>query len=61
MHKRLTNINIRKLQQQLDRVRIACWAAIEMGDSRAVARLTCEAARLRDSITLAPSVRLGLA
>lgn len=58
MQQTLTTIDVRKLQQQLGRVRIACAAAIEMGDARAVARLTCEAARLRDSIRLAHSVRL---
>ena len=58
MQQRLTTIDIRKLQQQLGRVRIACMAAIQMGDHRAVARLTCEAARLKDSISLADAVRL---
>lgn len=58
MQQSLTTIDIRKLQQQLGRVRIACAAAIEMGDAHAVARLTCEAARLRDSINLAATVRL---
>ena len=43
---------------KLGRVRIACMAAIQLGDPRAVARLTCETARLRDSISLASTVRL---
>lgn len=59
MQQRLTTINIRKLQHQLGRIRVACMAAIELGDSRAVARLTCEAARLRDSISLASTVQLA--
>jgi hypothetical protein len=58
MQESVTTIDVRKLQQQLDRVRLACLTAIELGDPRAVARLTCEAARLRDSIALAESLRL---
>lgn len=53
MQHRFTKININKLKQQLRRVRIACVAAIELGDLRAVARLTCEAARLSDCLNLA--------
>ncbi len=55
----LTTIDTRKLKEQLGRVRIACLTAIELGDCRAVARLTCEAARLRDCISLAQSVGLA--
>jgi hypothetical protein len=58
MEQSLTVIDVRKLQQRLGRLRIAFLAAIEMGDARAVARLTCETARLRDSIRLAQTVRL---
>jgi len=46
---------IENLKLQLRRMRIACSAAIELGDCRAVARLTCEAARLRDRVLLARS------
>jgi hypothetical protein len=45
-------IDVRKLKEQLQRVRIASIASIEVGDCRAVARLTCEAARLQNCITL---------
>jgi hypothetical protein len=55
----LTTIDTRKLKEQLGRVRIACLTAIELGDCQAVARLTCEVARLRDCITLADSVGLA--
>ncbi len=61
MHPNLTIINVRKLKEQLGRVRIACRAAMELGDCRAVARLTCEAARLRDRISLADSMQLAAA
>jgi hypothetical protein len=53
MHSQTTKINVEKLKLQLHRVRIACVAAIELGDCKAVARLTCEAARLRDFLRLA--------
>lgn len=49
-------INIPKLKQQIRRVRIACIAAIEIGDCRAVARLTCEAARLKNCLSLVYSM-----
>jgi hypothetical protein len=42
----LMKIDVRKLKEQLRRVRIASLTAIELGDCRAVARLTCVAARL---------------
>jgi hypothetical protein len=61
MQKRLTTIDVHKLVRQLGRVRRACAASIELGDCEAVARLTCEAARLRECIALAPSVRLEAA
>jgi hypothetical protein len=61
MQKKLTTIDVSRLRQQLGRVQIACSAAIELGDCEAVARLTCEAARLRDCISLARSIRLETA
>ncbi len=42
-----------RLKQRLRRVWVASWSAIEQGDCRAVARLTCEAVRLQDAISLA--------
>jgi hypothetical protein len=56
---RITRIDIGKLRRRLHRVRLGTFAAIELGDCRAVARLTCEAARLRNAISLAPAIRLG--
>ncbi len=53
MESRPTRATITRLKHQLRRARIACIAAIELGDSHAVARLTCEAARLRDCLHLA--------
>jgi hypothetical protein len=50
---RLTKINVKKLQMRLQRARIAALAAMEIGDCKAVARFTCEMARLRDAISLA--------
>jgi hypothetical protein len=61
MYPNLTTINVRKLKGKLGRVLIACRAAMELGDCKAVARLTCEAARLRDWISLADSMRLAAA
>ncbi len=61
MQLKLTTIDVRKLKEQLGRVRIACRAAMELGYCRAVARLTCEAARLSDWISLADSMRLAAA
>ena len=58
MENRFTRIDTRRLDQQLRLVRIKILVAIVLGDCRAVARLTCEAARLRDAIRLARSVVL---
>ncbi len=52
MEQPFSKVNIAKLQHQFRRVRLACLAAIELGDCRAVARLTCEAARLRTCLRL---------
>jgi hypothetical protein len=52
MKTELMRIDVRKLRQQLRSVRIASLTAIELGDCRAVARLTCEAARLQSCISL---------
>jgi hypothetical protein len=49
----LTKIEVLKLKEKLGRVRIACLTAIELGDCHQVARLTCEAARLRDCLSVA--------
>ena len=54
----LTRIDVRKLDRELRLVRVASVLAIALGDCRAVARLTCEDARLRDAISLAGSVLL---
>jgi hypothetical protein len=53
MHQTLTRPNVVRLRQKLRRVRVASWTAIEQGDCRAVARLTCEAARLQEALTAA--------
>ncbi len=58
MDNQFTKIDIRKLDQQLKVVRMKSLLAIVVGDCRAVARLTCETARLRDAIRLAQSVVL---
>ncbi len=58
MENKLTRINVHKLDQQLRLVRTKSLLAIAVGDCRAVARLTCETARLRDAIRLARSVVL---
>ncbi len=58
MHNQFTRIDVRKLDQQLRLVRMKNLLAIVLGDSRAVARLTCETARLKDAIRLANSVVL---
>jgi hypothetical protein len=55
MQSSITSIDINKVKQQLRRVRLACLTAIELGDCRAVAQLTCEAARLRSRLLLAGS------
>jgi hypothetical protein len=58
MENQFTRIDVRKLDQRLRMVRMKSLLAIVVGDSHAVARLTCEAARLRDAIRLAGSVAL---
>jgi hypothetical protein len=58
MDRAVTKIDVRKLDQQLRLVRFKHLLAIVLGDSRSVARLTCEAARLRDAISLAGAVVL---
>jgi hypothetical protein len=55
MHCTLSRTELRKLKERLWRARIASLTAIELGDCRAVARLTCEAARLRRCLSLAES------
>jgi hypothetical protein len=54
----LTRIDVQKLDQQLRLVRMKGFLAIVIGNSRAVARLTCQIARLQDAIRLARSVAL---
>jgi hypothetical protein len=58
MENQFTRIDVGKLDRQLRVVRMKSLVAIVLGDCRAVARLTCEMARLRDAIRLASSVAL---
>ena len=58
MENQVTRIDVGKLDRQLRLVRMKSLVAIVLGDCRAVARLTCETARLRDAIRLARSVAL---
>ena len=58
MEFKLTLIDVKKLRRQLQRAHIAALAAMELGDCRAVARLTCEAARLKNAISLAGAMLL---
>ena len=58
MESNLTKIDIRKLTDQLRVVRTKGMLALVLGDCRAVARLTCERARLKDAISLARSMAL---
>lgn len=58
MENQLTRIDSRKLHQQLRLVRFKSLLAIALGDCHAVARLTCETARLRDAIRLVSAVAL---
>ena len=58
MDRGLTRINVKKLGQQLRVIRIKSALAIALGDCRAVARLTCEAGRLKDAIGFAGAVSL---
>ncbi len=58
MENQFTRIDVDKLDQRLRLVRMKSVLAIVVGDSRAVARLTCQAARLTDAIRLARTVAL---
>ena len=58
MENQFTKIDVLKLDQRLRLVRMKSVLAIVVGDSHAVARLTCQAARLTDAIRLANSVAL---
>ena len=58
MENQFTRIDVGKLDRQLRLVRMKSLVAIVLGDCRAVARLTCETARLQDAIRLARSVAL---
>ena len=49
----LTKMDIQKLRRRLAQTRLAALAAIELGDCRAVAKLTCEAARMKNALSLA--------
>lgn len=53
MQQRLSKSDVVRLKQKLRRARVASWTAIEQGDCRSVAKLTCEAARLQEVISLA--------
>jgi hypothetical protein len=58
MEKKVTNIDVEKLSQRLQLVRAKSLVAIILGDCHAVAKLTCQAARLRDAIRLAAVVAM---
>ena len=58
MENKFTRIDVHKLDQQLRLVRAKSLLAIVLGDCRAVARLTCETARLRDAVRLARAMVL---
>ncbi len=45
-------LDLDKLKRKLWMVRLASLTAIELGDYRAVAFLTCEVARLQNAISL---------
>jgi len=49
-----------KLHRRLQKTRLAALAAIELGDCRAVARLTCEAARIRSALSLTRGLLSGV-
>src|SRR4051812_19549702 len=61
MKSNLTSIDTDKLRRQLQRARIANLAAIELGDSKTVARMTCETARLQEAIAFAGALLLPAA
>jgi hypothetical protein len=52
MHSILRGLDLGKQKQKLRHLLLASLAAIELGDCRAVARLTCEMARLQNAISL---------
>ena len=52
MQQKLSKSDLMRLKHKLRRVRVASWTAIEQGDCRAVARLTCETARLQETIDM---------
>jgi len=52
METKVTHIDVKKLRLRLQIVRAKSLVAIILGDCHAVARLTCQAARLRDAIQL---------
>ena len=56
MEKKVTDIDVEKLSQRLQLVRAKNLVAILLGDCHAVAKLTCQAARLRDAIRLSGAV-----
>ncbi len=56
MEKKLTYIDTQILRQRLRLVRAKSLVAIVLGDCHAVARLTCQAARLKDAIRLTGAV-----
>jgi hypothetical protein len=49
-------LDLEKLRRKLRSLRLASLAAIELGDCRAVAWLTCEAARLQNAIRKAETI-----
>jgi hypothetical protein len=55
-HHKFTGIDVPELEQQLRLLRMKSFLAIVVGDCRAVARLTCKTARLRDALRLARTV-----
>ncbi|MHC1764638.1 MAG: hypothetical protein AB9869_10065 [Verrucomicrobiia bacterium] len=57
MQIKLTESDVRRFRRNLQRARIATVAAMQMGDCRAVARLTCEAARLQNAVAFAGAMR----
>jgi hypothetical protein len=56
MEIKLTESDVRRFRRSLQRTRIATVTAMQMGDCHAVARLTCEAARLQHAIEFAGSM-----
>jgi len=58
---KVTRLDVQKLRLKLQKVLIGARASMELGDCRMVARLTCEAARLRNAILLARAIALEAA